>query len=890
MKKTIAAITIFILVAIVLLMLLTNVRKQEASTPVIWQPTQQDTAASDSILPQAGLPTLKIGEKEDPDVYLQSLDIQVEVIGNIATTRYTMVFKNKKYRILEGELTFPLPDGRTVTHYALDIDGRMREAVPVEKAKATQVFEEIEQRRVDPGILERVEGNNFRTRIYPFPAEGTRTISIGYEEELPLEKGLLYYRLPMAYQNKLEKFSVKATIRNSSQKPLVPDSENEIRFDKVEESYVASFVRENYSPSRALIFALPTTAEIPQVMVQPVQENYYFLTSVAPIIGTREKQWDKDLAIILDVSLSGSQRNLQREIDMLDIIFSKNKDTKVHLYFLNNKLKKIGEYKEWDKLKNTLEAAIFDGGTDFSQINLKDIKGNEILFFSDGISTLSDANFIRDNRPVHCFVSSSKADYSALKLIASKTNGKFVNVNALSSEQLRNELLNETLQYLGTEHGNDVREVYPSIATPVQGNFSVAGISSNDNAELTLLFGFGNKVEKRIKVQLDAKNAASQGNIYRLWAQKKISELDLDYEKNRSDLIELGQEFGIVTRNTSLMVLETIEDYIRYSIEPPASEPALRIRYKHEQKTQNTMEHNMWNDAVRATDRLKEWWNTDFKPRPPEPEPTKDPELDKIVERSSSNIYRQRKLQGSGGRPRRLGAVGRPRGRGRPDYEPYYEEETYDVSSFAGQTIMIKPIRKDKDYLNKLTGELAEDYQMYLKLRNDYANSPNFYFDIANWFYTHNDRETALRILTSIAELELENASLYRLLGYRFKEYEEYSLEKFVCQKVVQWRPMEPQSYRDYALALADNGETQAALDSLYSILKRPFSLDIIERSGIAEVIVTEMNHLIARNRLSLNTSKIDKQFIINIPVDIRVVMNWNTNNTSIGLTVWYGP
>jgi len=85
-----------------------------------------DTVASDTILPQAQLPILKIDGKENSDVYLQSLDIQVEVTGNIASTRYIMVFKNKTNRILEGELTFPLPDGRTVTSYALDINGKIR--------------------------------------------------------------------------------------------------------------------------------------------------------------------------------------------------------------------------------------------------------------------------------------------------------------------------------------------------------------------------------------------------------------------------------------------------------------------------------------------------------------------------------------------------------------------------------------------------------------------------------------------------------------------------------------------------------------------------------------------------------------------------------------------
>ena len=953
-----------------------------ADSDAILPDTLPEAAASDTVSPQAQLPVLKIGGKEATDVYLQSLDIQVEVAGNIASTRYTMVFKNKTDRILEGELTFPLPDGRSVTYYALDINGKMREAVPVEKAKGTQVFEEIERRQVDPGLLERVEGNNFRTRIYPIPAKGIRTVSIGYEEELALERGLLYYRLPMAYPDPLEKFAVKATVLNGGKKPLVPESEDEISFDKAGENYVASLARANYRPSRALVFALPASADIPQVIMQPAQGNYYFLASVAPKMETRKKQWADNLAIIWDVSLSGSQRNLRREIEMLDIIFADKKDANIHLHFLNNKLVKKGEYKviggNWEKLKSVLETAVFDGGTDFSRINLNDIAGNEILFFSDGISTLSDADFLKNNkvnRPIHCVVSSAKADYSAMKLIAGKTSGKFINSNALSSERLKNELLNETLQFLGTEHGNTVREVYPGIATPVHGNFSAAGISGVNDAELTLLFGFGNKVEKRIKVQLGAKKAVGQGNIYKIWAQKKISELDLDYEKNRAELTELGQRFGIVTRNTSLIVLETIDDYVLYDIAPPASEPELLEKYQRRLKGRDEQRRNaerdMLQETVEAARIIKKWWNTNFTsktPKYPMPDNGGDDEAgasskklrptgvssaqgggdprarvrglgdlgivsgqNKSKSVASADIFGKGGfatdidaiLSGVGGlqsggdggeeqgrkgvagigygygsgfggdgtdskklRPTESQGVSSAQGGGDPRARVIVSGQNKSKSVASGPTIRVKPIKKDNDYLNKLTGKTADDYKIYIKLRDDYAGSPTFYFDVADWFYAHNDRETALRVLTSITDLELENASLYRLLGYRFKEYGEYALEKFVCKKVVRWRPMEPQSYRDYALALADNGEKQAALDSLCALLTRPYSDNILNRSrGIEEVVITEINHLIAKNP-RLNIPKIDKRLIISVPVDIRVVINWNMDNTDIDLHV----
>ena len=857
-----------------------------------------DAALLDAVLPWAQPPVMKTGGKENRDVYLQSLDVAVEVAGNIASTRYTMVFKNRTDRILEGELTFPLPDGRSVSHYALDIDGKMREAVPVEKEKATRVFEEIERRRVDPGLLERVEGNNFRTRVYPIPRNGTRTVSIGYEEELTLENNLLYYRLPMAYTNQLEKFAVKATVLGGGEKPLVPTSGGGLRFEEAGENYAATLARENYRPSAALVFALPAPAGVPRVITQAARGDRYFLASAVPNMKARKKQWANELAIIWDVSLSGARRDLRRETEMLDIIFADKKDANAHLYFLNNKLVKKGEYKvvggNWEELKNVLEAAVFDGGTDFSQINNNDIAGNEILFFSDGVSTLSDADFLKNNRinrPVHCVVSSANADYSAMKLTAGKTGGKFINSGALSPERLKAELLNETPLFLGAEHGKGVREVYPSVATPVHGNISIAGVAGKGGAELTLLFGFGGKVEKRIKARIDAKDAAGEGNIDKIWAQKKAAELDLEYEKNRAELAELGRQFGIVTRNTSLIVLETIDDYLTYDIEPPAElmeaywlEKKQREEYWRKHKEfQGEGENSMLTIYKRewAEERQLWWsnfinwgWNrltggqdwgfykyevaTDF--------------FEALPEERTAKLVRQEETATLG------------------EYDEDLLPEALGSGMETGPAITVKPVKKDNEYLSRLTGKTAEDYQIYLELRDEYSSSPAYYFDMSEWFYARGDRETALRVLTSIADLELENASLYRLLGYRFKEYGEYALEKFVCGKVAKWRPMDPQSFRDYALALADNGEVQEALDSLYALLTKPWPYSIRRRNeGMAQILAFEINRLIAKNP-RLNTSKIDKRLMRRMKkfptVDIRVVINWNMDNTDIDLHV----
>jgi hypothetical protein len=117
-------------------------------------------------------------------VELQSLRISVQARGGLAETTVRMVFFNPNRRALEGNLAFPLLDGQQVTGFALDFDGHMRPAVPVEKARGQQVFEAIERRGVDPALLEKTQGNNFRLRVYPIPAGGTRQVELRYTEAL----------------------------------------------------------------------------------------------------------------------------------------------------------------------------------------------------------------------------------------------------------------------------------------------------------------------------------------------------------------------------------------------------------------------------------------------------------------------------------------------------------------------------------------------------------------------------------------------------------------------------------------------------------------------------------------------------------------------------------
>ena len=137
--------------------------------------------------------------KGERAIELQSLKIDSNISGGLAETTVRMTFYNPNNRPLEGNLQFPLLDGQQITAFALDINGKMRQAVPVEKAKGRQVFEEIERRGVDPGLLENTQGNNFKLRIYPIAANGVRTVELRYSESLKRSESNWLYTLPMAF-------------------------------------------------------------------------------------------------------------------------------------------------------------------------------------------------------------------------------------------------------------------------------------------------------------------------------------------------------------------------------------------------------------------------------------------------------------------------------------------------------------------------------------------------------------------------------------------------------------------------------------------------------------------------------------------------------------------
>ena len=914
------------------------------------------------LIANAQSPQLNVKGSDSLQVKMSQMIVNVKVIGNIAYTTAEMHFFNSSSRQMEAELLFPLPEGVSVSRYAIDINGKMREAVPVNKSKGKQVFEAVEHRRVDPGLLEKVDGNNFKTRIYPLLPNGERIVIIGYEQELSgFDKNNLSYQLVSHFPQKLDKFEVNINVLGAVSKPMVSgESSSEITFDETiwNKSFQTSIKKTNYQPTEKIVIKIPIQQEIPSVVVQSVGDQHYFYANTT-IDGNKIHKKNPDLiGLIWDVSLSCKNRDLKKELNLLDAYFKEIKNTKVSLYFLSYNFEFQKSFKiengNWAELRIQLETAKYDGGTRFSQIKFDGV--DEYLFFTDGLSSLSNNQLAKSKSAIYTITSSASSDYAFLNYSSLITGANLINLNNLNIEKALDKLVFQTLKFIGIKDNYSVTDLYPIAGTPVSGSFSVAGISLNSQNEIILLFGYDDKTILEKKIIIDAKNQTSDEiNIEKLWAQKKIANLEIQFKKNAEEIEILGNKFGIITQNTSLIVLESLADYIKYDIVPPTE---LRAEFdkikKHQREAQVGVETNNWKNIKQYHDVLNTWWKRNIKFTEPKVVINKKPKTDPMrfsrpnpahaVETSKGDADAVIYVAPQGDAVRNVNVEKSEESEKDKLLDDSNKLSEVVVTGYSrtvrrsvvtsSQTVKAKEI--NASFPNSLQGKISGveitdsdgkkivsdsisdqqeskrfnetkvtswnpnrlylkplklapkelKYEVYLKLRENQFTNPNFYFDVANYFYNNGDKQKALLILSNIADLGLENHQLYKSLTYVLRQWASFEDALYTAGQVAKWRAFEPQSHRDLGLTLEDNKQYQAAFDELIKGLEVNYYGEMSGHyQGVEDIILMDLNRMISEHS-NLKTDKLDKKYLNKMPVAVRIILNWNQADTDIDLHI----
>ncbi|MFQ6309235.1 VIT domain-containing protein [Lysobacter capsici] len=844
------------------------------------------------------LPPLLIVRDAAKPIELESARVDGEVAGGLARTSIELVFRNPNARVLEGELQFPLRDGQQVAGFALDIDGALRPAVPVPKAKGRQVFETIERRSVDPALLEQTAGNQFKLRIYPIPAQGTRRVRLELSESLSRHDGEWKYELPLAFAAQARHFDL--AIR-AAQKPKVEGLASGVQIGSRGGRYTVSL---NQPPvGNALSLSIPASATA-RAYTQDVAGERYFLAEV-PVEGARQaRALPKSIGLLWDSSASGRKRDNASELALLDRYFRAAGTVQVSLIRLRDRAEPARNFAvsggDWSALRRELQSTVYDGATDpggwEAQAGIE-----EYLVVSDGLFNYGKRSFPKLLPRQRLFALNSagaSGDGARLSALAQANGGRLISwQRAGELDRAADALLNEGPQLLGVS-ALGASEVVADSPFADGGLLRIAGRLSDAKAQLTLRLRDG-RGEREQSVAVDAGSDAS-GFPAGLWARYSIAALQADADLNRAAIARLGQRFGIVTAETSLIVLDDIADYVRYDIAPPDRlDEFNRLKTRQAAELDGARKANLDRVAEMYQQRL-DWWQRDW-PKNAPPKPADELKLSlarQSGEERSQHAYAM--------------AMAPPPP---PPPAPMAEAEaapiaadatTLDSVEIAGgmvadaaaseakgapgsnagarARINLQPWQPDSPYARRLRQASADQvYAIYLDERDSNAGSTAFYLDVADVLSEKGERDLALRVLSNLAEMDLENRHILRVLGYRLMQAGQPALAVPVLQQVLRLAEEEPQSFRDLGLAYAANGQYQQAVDSLYEVALRDWDQRF---PGIEEIALAELNAIAAAHPGQVDTRRIDPRLSRNLPLDLRVVLSWDSDNSDMDLWV----
>lgn len=950
-------------------------------------------------------------------IQLQDVAINVNVHGFMASTTMELTFFNPNGRVLEGELLFPLADGQSVSGYALEVNGALRQGVVVEKQTARVAFEATTRRGIDPGLAELTQGNVFRTRLYPIPAHGTKRVSVSFDQPLLDVASQWRYVLPLQFNQAIHDFRVTAQVVHGDSPAGAGTASTALDFTQWQNSYVAKLERHDYQPERELSFAIPKSAQTGTVFaVQDVLDPAWrtFTAQVSAAQPSRQApRAPRRVALYYDASGSAQGRDRKRELDVLTAWLAQLGDVQVDLTAFRNDADPMRSFAihggDTRALRQAIEALPLDGGSSCAAIRLDPkARPDLVLIMGDGLSNFGPSEpelggSVGNSPRVMVLHAAQMADGHALARMARAHGGEVVNLLNGTPQDALGELnhLPWLLQQVRVASG-ECKDLTPALPAVAGGSVVVSG-RCHGPATLDLTFGDAAGITAHQQVHLDDASLLDPADgdfVLRAWASARIADLQDASHPDDAAITALAKRYGIVTANTSMLVLDRVEDYVHYGVEP--REPELLAQYRQLQAMQakadgtqdlqqahrqevasQWAEFRQWHDerhpwletvlaptahaevarwralgtkkealaslteaimlSARALSLQQQWLKDgadDATRRQWEHKASLlmlqldalrmrrlalAPDSDTVTATEpNGNMISRRTRQGlaapamnvtmaapmpapapppAPAAPPAAPAPVMMSSAAKPMAHAASAEANANVMQVAqaqhnddrsgAASIQLQAATSDKPYMASLRAA-ADPYAAYLSQREAYAKSPSFYLDCADYLRDKAKQpRLALRVLSNLAEIDVDNAPLLRILAYRLEQWDRFELAVPLFEQALRLRGEEPQSYRDLGLALSRQPSPDFArsAEMLWYVVDHAWDGRFPEVETIA---LHELNDVLMRAPASTRSSLMDTlsregasaDMLKPLPVQLRVALTWDADNTDVDLWV----
>ncbi len=495
---------------------------------------------------------------------LRSVDVDVKTAGDLAVTEVTHVFHNGADERREGTFRFPVPEGAMLIGLALEIDGKLVEGEIVEREKARAVYEKIVDEMLDPALLEWEEGNWFKLRVFPLEAAADKKV-------------VIRYITPLAHAGTGWEYgySLSAPDRGAIGQVVV----------KVDGAMAMS----QRDVSQGIDVIVPVAAaKVPAVMRETRKDAIYTAIRITPNLSTAVMPGvgAKRVAVVFDTSRSSLEGRTQalellqatlRELAPEDSFVVLASDVEIspssqdYVAATPDAIAKAIEH---------VKAIEPDGATDLGAAfqALVERAPTEVIYVGDGIPTWGEQRpeelaklAEKLNAPIEAALIGKGATTSLWSELSGKTGGRAMIVKSA---------LDERRFALAATHSDaprltDARVVGPAgaimfpstAATVFAGDELIAVMKTSPDQTMPPSVRLTGKVGgKEHTEEITLTPAVATDRVSQRWARQQLAFMEAS-DAPKEDIVKLSTELGVMSKYTSLLVLENDEAYQRFQIE-----------------------------------------------------------------------------------------------------------------------------------------------------------------------------------------------------------------------------------------------------------------------------------------------------------------------------------
>ena len=772
----------------------------------------------------------------------------------------------------------PLPAGalarmtpeKLVKHVDTADWGPLQQGRIVSKQKALETYEEVVRGRIDPALLEYAGGNTFSGRVFPIPQQGYNRVILAYEELLPFAQEQMIYRFPLpeCKLNELQ-LSLQAEAGECLQPVFLPkDAKKEEHGDRI----TFSRTWKDSQPEGEAVFACtPAHPEVQAISGRQGDNGpRYAYARLRPALKTvtAGKPFASHAVFVLDTSLSEHLDRFAVNMKLLQKILETDSDIKRFNILTFNVgaawLDPNGFFENTaagrEKALKKLDGIVLEGATDISCALDKLANGGtgvspvqagtplNLFLLSDGHITWGEpdvaalvARFEQQCQyptRFHCYRTGLGEENSELfEALTRRGGGVFqcygeAEVEAAAKAHRSQCLQVQRVHFVCGPEASDVLVSGRRAAVYPGGELVVAARFNGTGRTTVLVEGefAGQKMVQEFPLEVRSDSELAP----RAWAEVAVASLLALHDDNFDSLVTAYcQQFGIVSRVASFLVLENEADYKRFNLDEERGKTV----------------------AGDLGDFLRETWSQLGKRVP----------AAKAFERFLNQVDKRANL------------LNGPESTHVKQLLAALAEGDFELPSGS--------IRGGLVYQKDVAG--------YLEDRERNRRNVGVYLTEARRRAESGDVDGAVRVLSSIIEEYPSRGDALRLVGYRLLDLQQPAQAARLFNQVQKQRPFEPHSYRDLAHALEDSGRYGLAALNYEIVLAGSWHNRFREELKLvaSEEYAHMMQEAIRRRHISsrlanLFGERLEQMTRPQPKSDLRVTISWNTDATDVDLWV----